>query len=108
MYAKIREKRELNTVRKLIAGRYCFKQILPTIFDDVCKELYDKGVWEEDTLQAVWYDFLPQVVMEVSNKADKSKDVESIVAGRMNNAKGVVYALVVIDVSIMIIHFIIL
>jgi len=84
---KMRERNRMDELRKLIAGRYCFRQILPRIVEDVFADLYARGEWVEDTVSAINNRILPDLSNQVSIRADKLNQVQQVVDGMILDAK---------------------
>lgn len=70
---KYKEQREANKVRQLIAGRFCMQQLLPAMVDDICKDFYKTGEWEETTEAVVKKTVLPAIAKEVSGRTQRAQ-----------------------------------
>jgi hypothetical protein len=87
VHNKALEQRGLQEVRRLIAGRFCFNQLLPTIVNEVFADLLDADVWKDATVTDVVQETLPAVYDIVLNTHARRVATEELVEDLLQSAK---------------------
>lgn len=59
---RMKEQREQSNILKLIAGRNCVKQLLPSLVENIYDDLYKSGTFVEETEEVIRKDVLPEVM----------------------------------------------
>lgn len=87
VHEKSLEQREQTEVRRLIAGRFCFSQLLPSIVDEMLGSLVENGQWHDPTLLDIQQEVLPAVEDVVINRQNRRIQTELVVDEMLAAAK---------------------
>jgi len=87
VHEKALEQKALHEVRQLIAGRFCFNQLMPTIIDEMLDDLVRTGAWEDHTLADIQNEVMPQVTDEAVTTVTRRVQTELLVDDMLQCAK---------------------
>ncbi len=83
VFQKQKEYVEKKDVCTLVAGKQCFKQILPDAVDNIFNELFASGTWEDPVVTVIREEVMPALSVEVANRATRRNVAATLIDGAL-------------------------